>query len=88
MKMPSVEIRYVSRGRVDDRKNRKHGYEGARFQNGNISLVLKRDVPSGGYFQVTSEGARKQLYRESSSEISVASEPKMAPDAETLEIVD
>ena len=43
---------------------------------------------SGGYFQVTSEGARKQLYRETSSEISVESEPKMAPDAETLEIVD
>ena len=58
------------------------------FKHVNMSLVLKGNVPSGGNFQVTSEGARKQLYRESSSEISVASEPKMAPDAETLEIVD
>ena len=58
------------------------------FKNVNISLVLKRNVPSAGYFQVTSEGARKQLYPESSSETSVASKPKMAPDAETLEIVD
>ena len=58
------------------------------FRNVNISLVLKGNVPSGGNFQVTSEGARKQLHGESSSETSVASEPKMAPDAETLEIVD
>ena len=58
------------------------------FRNVNISLVLNRNLPSGGYSQVTSEGAKKQLYRETSSEISVESEPKMAPDAETLEIVD
>ena len=58
------------------------------FRNVNISLVLKRNLPSGGYFQVTSEGAKKQLYRETSSEINVESEPKMAPDAETLEVVD